>query len=159
MHFFAALGNTSDELVELVNSYNADVIRRDAKREPTTKVNAKPVLSARSEAARENKFLPKRVGVQHKITKARRARNQARSFCNQVERELRGRKMTKARRHDLERRLDKLWEEADQLSYESKEPFTDQWGDRQNQQFGKKGLVETVLAELTDRWASQGWRP
>ena len=157
MHFFAALGNISDELVKRVNEYNAGVIRRDANREPTINVNVKPVLSKRSEVARENAVLPKRRGVQHKMTKARRARKQARSFGNQVERELRGRKMTKARRHDLERRLDKLWEEADQLSYESKEPFTDQWGDRQNQQF-EKGLVETVLAELTDRWASQGWR-
>ncbi len=59
---------------------------------------------------------------------------------------------------ELKRELDKLWEEADNLSFDSNEPFTDRWGIRQNRCFEKTGLVETVLAELIDKWESKGWR-
>ena len=84
VHWYAALGDVSPELVKLVQEHISRVIRTEARSEPTAAATGDPRLSARSAAMRAGENAPPLRGVQHAVTLGKKLRKEAKNLDNRI---------------------------------------------------------------------------
>ena len=81
---FVATGEVTNELVDAVNDHNAQVIRKEAEREPGPSRIGGARLSAQSQARRRGEEVPQPRGVQHKVTPAKALRREAAALDREI---------------------------------------------------------------------------
>lgn len=141
-----ALGDIPRRLVEIVQDVVNEKIRQEGGRQPDRDRNRLPPprLSQRALAAAQGQEVGPVLGVQHRISMAKQAREQARLADKHLQKDT-ARWKAKAAQHPemwhhrddsweaweaQKRRVDELWEKAERLSQQAGHPYTNRDGQR-----------------------------
>ncbi len=153
------LGHVHPRMVFLVQQVIDERIRTQGKREPTEAAVPGPRSAKRSLAAAQGQEVPGPVGVQHKVSRAKRMRERAsliskhlqandrawweayrrceRDWCAHYERQ----------HQRLEREATQAWDEAEAVSYETGIPFKLRTGE-----WSAALTDDSIVAEAVRRW-------
>lgn len=140
-----ALGDMPRRLVQIVQDVVNEKIRQEGGRQPDRDRNRLPPprLSQRALAAAQGQEVGPVLGVQHRISMAKQAREQARLAAKHLERDAARWKAEAAKHPEMwrrdhswqaweaqKRRVDELWENAERLSQQAGHPYTNRDGQK-----------------------------